>query len=93
MWRLLLRFRLLLWLLRFVIYPLVVLTLLLFVFLTIGVSLYFLVIAKTLLRVPENPYLYVPLLLLELSIIVLGSYYAMVYINRIFKNKRETGGR
>ncbi len=88
MWRFLLRFRLILWLLRFVIFPLLVFSLAVFVFVLIGVSLYALVIVKTLKGIEENPYLYVPLLLVEIFITVSGAYALMVYINKIWKHKK-----
>ncbi|WP_457600842.1 hypothetical protein [Hydrogenivirga sp.] len=91
MWRFLLRFRLLLWLLRFVLFPLFVLALLLLVFALIGVSLYGLLLAKTLSGVRENPYIFLPLLVLEVAVVVSVLYAVMVYINKILKYKKSGG--
>ena len=63
--------------------PLLALSLALLVFVLIGWSLYMLVVVKTLRNIPEDPYLYGPLFLVELLLIGLLFRYSLVYINRI----------
>ncbi len=80
---LLLRLRFVLLLLRFLIVPVLAFSLAFFVFFLIGWSLYALIIAKTLKKLLENPYLYGPLLILEVMVVVLLLYFSVVYVNRI----------
>jgi len=94
LWRFLLRLRFLLWLVRFVFVPLLAFLLAFLVFFIILWSLYLLLIAKTLEGLRNNPYLFLPLLLVE--ILVLGSvlYLAVMYINKLReKLKVNPGGR
>ncbi len=65
--------------------PLIALFLLLFVVVVILGSMYALLIAKTLKGVGDNPYLYVPLLVLEIVLALIVVYLAVVYTNRIRK--------
>ena len=77
---------------RLVIVPLLVFMLLLFLFLLIWGSLYGLLIAKTIARIGENPYIFVPLFVLEVLALLGVIYVLMVYISKIWKYKK-TGGR
>ena len=82
---LLLRIRFLLWLLRSALVPLAVFLILLFVVLTVALSFFLLLLFKTIGSIPDNPYLYVPLLILELALALLLLYGGVVYTNRIRK--------
>jgi len=92
LWRFLLRFRVILWLLRLVIVPLFVFVTLIFLFILIAGSLYGLLVAKTVAKAWESPYIFVPLLLMEILALLGVSYMVMVYISKIWKYK-NTGGR
>jgi len=94
LWRFLLRLRFLLWLIRFVLVPLLAFFLALFVFVLILWSLYFLLIAKTLEGLRENPYLFVPVLLVEILLLSFILYLTVMYINKLReKLKARSGGR
>jgi len=83
---LLFRIRFLLWFLRFALVPLAVFLILLFVILTVAVSLFLLLLFKTIGSIPDNPCLYIPLLILELSLALTLLYAGVVYTNRIRKH-------
>lgn len=90
---LLLRLRFLLFLARLFILPVLAFSLALLVFVLIGWSLYMLMLVKTARNIPENPYLYTPLLFVELFLTVLLLYCSIVYINKLRKRHSEkTGG-
>ena len=94
MWRFLLRLRILLWLVRFILVPLLAFFLALFVFILIFGSLYLLLIAKTLGGLRENPYLFVPALLIEILFLGSALYLTVRYINKLReKLKARSGGR
>jgi hypothetical protein len=74
-----------------VLFPLFVFSLLFLVLFLIGLSLYLLLLVKTASRIPENPYLYTFLFLLE---IIAGGgmvYLLVMYINKIWKYKKNGG--
>ncbi len=79
----LLRLRLLLVLLRFFLVPFLAFSLALLVFALIGGSLYILAVVKTLKNLSENPYLYGPLLAVEVLVLLSVLYLLVVYINKI----------
>lgn len=85
----LLRLRLLVWLLRFVLFPVLVFSLAFFVFAVIGLSLYAYLIVKTVSGIGDNPYLFIPLLLVEMVILATLGIFIMVYINKV----RYKGGK
>ncbi len=90
----LLRLRFILLLFRLLLVPLLAFSLALLVFILIGWSLYLLVVSKTLANIPENPYLYGLLFILEFVLASLILYYSVVYINRIRKKYLDkTGGK
>jgi len=87
-WKFLLRFRVILWIARFILFPLLVFFLLFFVLGIIGVSLYLHLLTSTIKKVPENPYLFLPALLIEIFLILGLAYLSVVYINKILKKWR-----
>jgi len=65
--------------------PLIVLLLLLFVVAVILGSMYLLLLAKTVKGIGDNPYLFAPLLVLEVALALVVAYLAVVYTNRVRK--------
>ena len=89
MLQLLLRLRFLVWLLRFVLFPILVFSLAFFVFAVIGLSLYAYLIVKTVAGIGDSPYLFAPLLFVEIAALVVLVVLFMVYINKA----RNRGGK
>jgi len=85
----LLRLRLLAFLLRFVIVPIAAFLLAFFVLLVIAWSLYLLAVVKTIRNIPDNPYVYGPLLIVEILATALLIYLLVVYINKVRKKYKR----
>lgn len=86
----LLRFRLITFLIRIFFVPAVTILLSSMVFLIIGLSLYGLLIVKTAQRAVDNPYVFLPILLIELALLVYALVKFIGYINKVLnRNKKK----
>ncbi len=86
----LLRFRLIAFLIRIFFVPAVTILLSSMVFLIIGLSLYGLLIAKTAQRAVDNPYIFLPILLIELALLAYALVKFIGYINKVLnRNKKK----
>ncbi len=86
MWRFLFRFRFILLIFRFLIVPAFTFLLAFLVLFIMAGSIYTLAIAKTIRNIVENPYIFVPLLVMEISLMLIVTYTVVVYTNKIRKH-------